>query len=94
MRKDSVFDLKCIANNINHYLIDPGKPQQQGAVENSHSLDQRIFYNYLLKPKTLEEYRYKLTLWNMWYNELENIALDGLTPNEYLYLWKVQNVLS
>lgn len=81
-----VFDLKCIANNINHYLIDPGKPQQQGAVENSHSLDQRIFYNHLPKPRTLEEYQYKLTLWNMWYNDLENITLNGLTPNEYLYL--------
>jgi hypothetical protein len=30
----------------------------------------------------------------MWYNDLENCALDGLTPNEYLYLWKVQNVRS
>ena len=89
-----VFDLKCIANSITHYLIDPGKPRQQGAVENSHSLDKRIFYKHLLKPKTIQEYQLKLTLWNMWYNDLENIALDGLTPNEYLYLWKVQNVSS
>ncbi len=88
------FDLKCIANAITHYLIDPGKPCQNGAVENSHSLDQRIFYNHLPKPKSLSEYKLKLNLWNMWYNDLENIALDGLTPNEYLYLWKVQNVLS
>jgi transposase len=89
-----IFDLKCITYDISHLLIDPGKPQQQGAVENSHSLDKRIFYKYLPKPKTIEEYQYKLTLWNMWYNDLENCALDGLTPNEYLYLWKVQNVRS
>lgn len=88
------FDLKCIANTISHFLIDPGKPQQNGAVENSHSLDQRIFYDYLPKLKTLQEYQLKLALWNMWYNDLENCALNGLTPNEYLYLWKVQNVLS
>lgn len=89
-----VFDLKCIANNISHFLIDPGKPNQQGAVENSHSLDQRIFYNYLKKPRNLEEYCYQLKLWNMWYNDLENCALDGLTPNEYLYLSGVQYVRS
>lgn len=79
------FDAKCIANDISHFLIDPGKPAQNGAVENSHSLDQRIFYDWLKKPRSLEEYQYKLRLWNMWYNDLENIALDGLTPNEYLY---------
>lgn len=89
-----VFDLRCIANNISHFLIDPGKPQQQGAIENSHSLDQRIFYDHLPKPRTLDEYCYKLNLWNMWYNDLENIALHGLTPNEYLYRAGVQNVLS
>ena len=76
------FDLKCIANDISHFLIDPGKPQQQGAIENSHSLDQRIFYDHLTKPKNLEEFRYELMLWNMWYNDLENCALNGLTPNE------------
>lgn len=90
----SVFDLKCVANDISRFLIDPGKPQQQGAVENSHLLDQRIFYKYLVKPKNLEEYKYKLKLWNMWYNDLENCALNGLTPNEYLCLFGVQNVRS
>lgn len=88
------FDLKCIANNISHFLIDPGKPAQQGAIENSHSLDQRIFYDWLPIPKNLEEYQYKLWLWNMWYNDLENCALNGLTPNEYLHHAGVQNVLS
>lgn len=92
--KYHAFDSACIANNISHFLIDPGKPQQQGAVENSHSLDQRIFYDYLARPKNLEEYRYKLKLWNMWYNDLENIALNGLTPNEYLCLLGVQYVRS
>ena len=88
------FDLKCIANEISHFLIDPGKPAQQGAVENSHSLDQRIFYDHLKKPRTLTEYQYKLRLWNMWYNDLENCALNGMTPNEYLYLFGVQYVRS
>ena len=86
------FDLKCIANDISHFLIDPGKPAQNGGVENSHSLDQRVFYDHLEKPKSLEEYQYQLKLYNMWYNDLENCALNGLTPNEYLYLSGVQNV--
>lgn len=92
--KFHAFDLRCIANDISHFLIDPGKPAQNGGVENSHSLDQRIFYDHLKKPKNLDEYRYKLKLWNMWYNDLENISLNGLTPNEYLYRSGVQNVLT
>ena len=76
------FDLKCIANEISHFLIDPGKPAQNGAVENSHSLDQRIFYDHLKKLRTLTKYQYKLRLWSIWYNDLENCALNGMTHNE------------
>ena len=38
-------DLFCKENNIIHYLIDPGKPAQNGTVERSHREDQEKFYD-------------------------------------------------
>lgn len=78
------FDLLCRKYNIIHYLIDPGKPTQNGCVERSHRSDQECFYRNLERPKTIEEYNYKLRLWNNWYNDLPNCSLGGLSPNEYL----------
>jgi len=83
-------DLKCQQENIIHYLIDPGKPAQNGQVERSHRTDQEMFYdrhsfNTVLGLKRL------IKKWNREYNNLEHIALDGLTPNEALRE-KVQNV--
>jgi hypothetical protein len=37
-------DIFCGQNKIIHYLIDPGKPTQNGRVERSHGEDQRKFY--------------------------------------------------
>jgi transposase InsO family protein len=37
------FDLLCQKHNIIHYLIDPGKPAQNGKVERSHREDQEKF---------------------------------------------------
>jgi len=85
------FDLVCQSRGIIHYLIDPGKPAQNGRVERSHGVDQQHFYN-KTTAKTLEELKLKTKLWNMYYNDLEHIALLGKTPNEYLKE-KVQNVL-
>ena len=63
-------------------MIDPGKPNQNGAVEKSHRTDNEYFYRYLNLPRTLEEY-----------NELPHCSLNGLSPNEYLRLWG-QNVFA
>jgi len=38
-------DLECQRLNIIHYLIDPGKPAQNGKVERSHRTDQEHFYD-------------------------------------------------
>jgi len=38
-------DLECQKQNILHYLIDPGKPAQNGKVERSHRTDQEMFYD-------------------------------------------------
>lgn len=79
------FDLVCQKHNIIHYLIDPGKPQQNGKVERSHRTDQEMFYD-RNNFRNFEELKYKIKLWNMYYNDLEHCALNGLTPNEALKL--------
>jgi len=83
------FDLLCQKLNIIHYLIDPGKPSQNGKVERSHRTDQEMFYD-KKKFKTISELKKALRIWNQEYNNLEHCSLDGLTPNEALI--KVQNV--
>jgi len=85
------FDLLCQKFNIIHYLIDPGKPQQNGKVERSHREDQEKFYM-KNKFKDLKDLEMKLNIWNNEYNNLEHCALNGLSPNEFLRLSKVQNV--
>lgn len=92
-------DLLCQKLRIIHYLIDPGKPAQNGCVERSHRTDQEHFYD-RIGFKSFEELQYKIKLWIMYYNDLEHISLNGLTPNEFLkksnYLinTKVTNVCS
>lgn len=88
------FDLVCQKYNIIHYLIDPGKPNQNGKVERSHRTDQEMFYE-RNKFKSLKELNRKIRIWNDEYNNLEHCGLKGLTPNEALGLSKkVQNVLA
>jgi len=76
-------DLKCQQENIIHYLIDPGKPAQNGKVERSHRSDQETFYDQV-DFNTVEELKYKLKLWNMYYNDLQHCGLNGKTPNQML----------
>jgi len=82
-------DILCQRYNIMHYLIDPGKPAQNGKVERSHRTDQEMFYE-RNRFKTLAGLKKALRIWNMEYNNLEHCSLDGLTPNEALA--RVQNV--
>ena len=76
-------DLLCQKLNIIHYLIDPGKPSQNGKVERSHRTDQEMFYD-RRNFKTILGLKRALSKWNNEYNNLEHCALDGLTPNEAL----------
>jgi len=84
-------DVFCAQHNIIHYLIDPGKPAQNGKVERSHRSDQEKFYNHN-KFKNIKDLERKIELWNVEYNNLEHCGLNGKTPNEVLEL-KVPNVL-
>lgn len=79
------FDLLCQELNIIHYLIDPGKPNQNGKVERSHRTDQEMFYE-RNKFKNLRELKKKILVWNEEYNNLEHCGLNGKTPNEMLEL--------
>lgn len=79
------FDGFCRQQGIAHYLIDPGKPAQNGTVERSHREDQEKFYEEV-PFESLEELRYKLRLWNMYYNDLRRCGLRGRTPNQMLQL--------
>jgi len=77
------FDVECQKHNIIHYLIDPGKPAQNGKVERSHRTDQEMFYN-RHKFKTVLGLKRAIRQWNEQYNNLEHCALGGATPNEAL----------
>ncbi len=81
-------DLFCREQNIIHYLIDPGKPAQNGTVERSHREDQEKFY----EKNTFKDFRdlkRKLVRWNVYYNDLEHCGLNGKTPNEFLADYKL-----
>ena len=76
-------DVFCTENNIIHYLIDPGKPAQNGTVERSHREDQEKFYDQHTF-RNIWHLQKKLKEWNIYYNNLEHCGLGGQTPNEFL----------
>ena len=76
-------DAACRGHGIKHYLIDPGKPAQNGTVERSHREDQEKLYDEV-SFTSAEDLRYHIRLWNMYYNDLEHCGLNGTTPNEFL----------
>lgn len=89
-------DRFCADHGIVHYLIDPGKPAQNGTVERSHRSDQEAFYD----RQTFGSFRelfLKLKQWNDEYNQLEHCGLGGLSPLQYLEKYRSQkppNVLT
>lgn len=82
-RQLHAFDRFCAEHDIIHYLIDPGKPAQNGTVERSHREDQEKFYNQKTFKNTGDLKR-KVRIWNNFYNNLEHCSLNGKTPNQML----------
>ena len=78
-------DVFCSENNIVHYLIDPGKPAQNGCVERSHREDQKFYDRNIFR--NIQDLEYKIKNWNEEYNNLEHCSLDGKTPNEMLLFY-------
>ena len=83
-------DRACRESGIKHYLIDPGKPAQNGTVERSHREDQEKLYDQVIFSSE-EDLRYRMRLWNMYYNDLEHCGLNGKTPNEFLRDYQLIN---
>ena len=83
-------DVFCTQNNIVHYLIDPGKPAQNGTVERSHREDQQKFYE-KNKFRNITHLQKKLKEWNTYYNNLEHCGLNGKSPNEFLSNYQLIN---
>ncbi len=91
VKRIHALDVWCAEHNIVHYLIDPGKPAQNGTVERSHREDEEKFYQQNTFS-SVNDLRSKIRVWNDYYNNLEHCSLDGSTPNEVLFK-KVSKVL-
>jgi transposase InsO family protein len=83
-------DLFCAKQGIIHYLIDPGKPAQNGKVERSHREDQEKLYDQN-KFRNIWHLQKEIAAWNTKYNNLEHCGLNGKTPLEYLADYKLIN---
>lgn len=79
-------DVLCAKLGITHYLIDRGKPAQNGTVERSHREDQEKFYEQNTFT-SFADLKKKIRRWNTEYNDLEHCGLNGKTPNEALALF-------
>lgn len=82
-------DLFCAERNIIHYLIDPGKPSQNGTVERSHREDNKKLYD--RSYRSVGALRRRMRAWNVEYNDLEHCGLNGKTPNEFLADYELTN---
>lgn len=83
-------DIFCRQHNLIHYLIDPGKPAQNGTVERSHREDQEKFYDQNTF-RNIRDLQQKLKRWNIYYNNLEHCGLNGKSPNEFLADYQLIN---
>lgn len=78
------FDLACLESGIKHYLIDPGKPAQNGKIERFHRTVEEEFYqtNTFTDLNSLrKKFRDYLYYYN---NEREHSSIEFLTPLEKL----------
>src|SRR3989344_8704572 len=87
------FDLTCGMLGVTHYLIDPGKPAQNGKIERFHRTAEEEFYQHNAF-KDLNSLRRKFRDYLYYYNnEREHSSLGYLTPLEKLRTFqKYENV--
>ncbi len=91
------FDILCQNLNIKHYLIDKGKPAQNGKVERFHRACEEEFYqreSFTDLNSLRKKFRDFLYYYN---NEREHQGLDDLTPlqklqtfNQYSYIKSIE----
>ena len=78
------FTKECRRHGIVHYLIDPGKPAQNGKVERSHRTDRAEFWS-KVAFRSLKELQRKQSTYVDWYNtQREHLGIGGKTPMELL----------
>lgn len=78
------FDLNCQKHNITHYLIDKGKPSQNGKVERFHGICEQEFYQReIFKDLNSARKKFRDFLYHF-NNERENQGIDNLTPLQKL----------
>lgn len=83
-RKKHIFDATCRSHGIIHYLIQPGKPAQNGKVERSHRTDREEFWD-RITFSSLDDLADKQQAYLDWYNnEREHLGILGLTPREMI----------
>jgi len=76
------FTKLCLKHGLKHYLIDPGKPAQNGKVERSHRTDREEFWN-RVKFRTFADLKQKQSDYADWYNnQREHLGIGGKTPAE------------
>ena len=84
-------DKFCAKIRITHYLIDKGTPTQNGTVERSHGSDQRRLYSQE-KFVNADYLKYRVKLWNMYYNDLRHCSLNGKSPNQFLRNYNLNKI--
>jgi len=78
------FDEICKEHEIVHYLIDPGKPAQNGKIERSNRTDREELWNHI-SFDSLAGVKKELINYLKFYNEeREHLGIGGLTPAEKL----------
>lgn len=90
VKTSHMLDIFCASRGIVHYLIDTGKPAQNGTVERSHRSDQETLYDSAVFTSE-KNLRRKVKRWNAQYNDLEHCGLKGKTPNEALADYQLTN---
>jgi transposase InsO family protein len=78
------FDIFCENNGITHYLIDPGKPAQNGKIERSNRSDREELWNHTSFDSVVEAKRRLKTYLKFYNEEREHLGIGGLTPAEKL----------
>lgn len=81
--KKTMFENKLEELGIEHSLIRPHTPTQNGKVERSHRTDQERFYHHNIFM-SLEDLRIKGKRWRIEYNNFPMRPLGWLSPNQKL----------
>jgi len=82
-------DVLCEKNGITHYLIDPGKPAQNGKIERSNRSDREELWNHVSFGSVVGAKRELQTYLKFYNEEREHLGIDGLTPSEKLKLCQI-----